>query len=600
MSDLSRRALVIDSNTTRRALLADPDCMHMWRHVTELQLQSSQKLLEQLNQFPCIQALTLSKIHSVDALAAALMISSVADRLQSLVLSECGDPSQPLPLPPPLAQLTSLRILALDRAPDPATLSQLHQLEYLRMGWGSGSLEGDVIVMRVVRWLSVHHALRSLSVGEHGGWHCQASVVALLAFSQPTLDPSTASLQPPLDVQQPCGLTDLTLSVHFAIASLATNGDCTFLHFLPHLTRLQWPEYPSAPLLLPLEVSPQLSLNKQSELSRLHEIRLEMADVQSDLRRLLHLRACTQLRRVQLSMWTTHDPGCPERRRACTLEASVLQQLLTAWSHSIEEIRIQEWMQIQYDEPAVARAADPQPEASSPTLPPPAARRRTGRFSEELLTLIFSLLLSILRLCHLRIGLFGLSDATPQEGAKATKQQQHPRPESGAAAAAAESAAASLSSSSASLGGEWLSLAACQRLQLLELPMQSDIPAGFLHALSTLPRFQTLELRWCGYWEHLEIPPTLLRCMVASRSWSSTHFNALNHVPPPRFNFLQPGVDGGLASQLAELQQMDDRTAQRIRIYDRREKLRRLCCFHIAKHDRTGRRKWQSDEEQSF
>ena len=82
--------------------------------------------------------------------------------------------------------------------------------------------------------------------------------------------------------------------------------------------------------------------------------------------------------------------------------------------------------------------------------------------------------------------------------------------------------------------------------------------------------------------------------MAASRSWSSVHFRTQD-APPKEFDFLD-GAEGGLSDQLAALQ-MDDRTAERIRVYDHHEKQCRARCFRIERWDEiAGRREWKEKQ----
>ena len=87
--------------------------------------------------------------------------------------------------------------------------------------------------------------------------------------------------------------------------------------------------------------------------------------------------------------------------------------------------------------------------------------------------------------------------------------------------------------------------------------------------------------------------PSVLRCMSDSPRWSELHL----HVRPSMCeSLMQPDRVGGLSEQLAALQ-LDDRTAQRIRVYVYRGRgqdqvMINISCFHISVDESTGQRVW--------
>jgi hypothetical protein len=156
-------------------------------------------------------------------------------------------------------------------------------------------------------------------------------------------------------------------------------------------------------------------------------------------------------------------------------------------------------------------------------------------------------------------------------------------------------------------GGGYKALAACRQLRALSLQPQRALPTEFLATLSTLPHFRSLGvgLSWRGH-DQPPSMPTLLRCMVDSRSWSELHLqlHPLSFDPQaadaPCEDPMQPGQAGGLSDreQLAAMQ-MDDRTAQRIRVYvyqDTKKKEVKTSSFHISSVDEaTGKRVWHKE-----
>ena len=266
----ARRRLMIDKPVKLTKVL-QPACKQMWRHVTDIRLVGGEQRLKRLLDFPCMAALTLNdSIPSINVTNA--LYTGLADRLQALGLSLCSDP-----LYSQLGLLTQLRILVLDRPPDAAALVQLAQLEYLHMETHD-KFDCSPVLMCVVRWLSVHHQLRSLSLHSYGSW--KAFRVEELIESDPlksaiaSAEWVSLSAHPPLDLTVKCGLTDLSLSGEGALRSLQTSMDL-LCRGLPHLTRLQWPEQAGPQLL----TSVDLRSNARELLPRSQEARIHFNNV---------------------------------------------------------------------------------------------------------------------------------------------------------------------------------------------------------------------------------------------------------------------------------------------------------------------------------
>ena len=123
-----------------------------------------------------------------------------------------------------LHRLSLLRVLVLGWIPPSDTLVTLHQLAYLHIQpapWKLSDEPPPLVTARlgyVIRWLSVHHQLRSFSVeGARVGWNQKQQtnsnnfLQALLACNEPAsavvaarLADLNRDLNPPLDPTVPC------------------------------------------------------------------------------------------------------------------------------------------------------------------------------------------------------------------------------------------------------------------------------------------------------------------------------------------------------------------------------------------------------------
>ena len=491
----ARRRLLLKQPTRLARVHSQPALLDMWRHVTDVKLVGSmnprkdERQLQLLQQLPSLSALTLVKCHASPK-AASEFCTAMAGRLQVLELRRSTDS-----LREPLGLLSSLRVLVLDRPLDAAALVQLHQLLYLHMET-PGAIRCSREAMCAVRWLSVHHQLRSLQ-SSAGSWYTFA--LEELFKSDPSKSAiasaewTSLAVHPPLDLAVKCGLTDLSVSGPRTLDSQTKND--LLCRSLPHLTRLQWfqhfggASFPSTPVSSPKSSTTDF-------LSRLQEVRLQFvtntpfpmgttrwySDMQFLLRNLL---VCAQLRVLRVGN---------NRQRASVkpVYAALLRELLAAWAPTIEEMHF------------------------------------GGEFEGDV-----------------KIDF-------------------------------------------AQVDGDWTALAACHRLRAFSLQPRGRLPAAFLTALSTLPRFRSLGLSWSDAPPSM---PTLLRCMIESRSWSELHLRSDFANPS---DLLKPGRVGGLREQLAALQ-LDDRTAQRIRIYVHQTDVC-VTSFHIGVDESTGKRAWQKEE----
>ena len=203
--------------------------------------------------------------------------------------------------------------------PQSDPLIQLHQLVYLHF---QGEY-GTVVKARLgfaIRWLSVHHQLRSLSTD--GIWHGIEFVIALLSceaqspLNAEVLVEFNGQANPPLDPTVSCGLEDLSLG---ELTSMAK----PFLGSVPSLTRLQIAEVDEYNRLLDTQLVPSLEII----LPRLQQLRIEFSRVSP---RLQHLTRCTALRVVHLARSSRY-------RWEFSLTCTALQPLLHAWSATLEE-----------------------------------------------------------------------------------------------------------------------------------------------------------------------------------------------------------------------------------------------------------------------
>ena len=524
----ARRRLGLYSPSQFAEFLARPECLQMWRHATDVKLVGSgEEALDQphlplLQSFPCLSAVTLVKCAAPAADRVSAFMSAVAGRLQALGLAQCSSS-----LYQHLGWLTSLRILVLDRLPDAQALVQLVQLKYLYMlvpdaadlvGPGAAQTNAAAVAS-AIRWLSVTHQLRSLSLRQSNPTLNTVSPIVLLfrtlllLTDHPQLQSSPDESVPPLDLSVPCALTDLSVTTDGGFAGVVADPALAFpsrLDCLPHLTRLQWvqrlPYSDAAALdseptrvfaLLPPSHrhSPPLPSSTRSFLAGLQELRLTFAFKETytsihetiDLpTHIAHLIECTQLRVLHLSTR-------PEQGAKC-IPARLARKLLAAWAPTIEEIRLDVGIKLEYCISSAELAVQP--------------------------------------------------------------------------------------------------LAACQQLRVLELSAQSDMPAAFFSALSSLPQFHTLELSWHNLRSNV-LPATLLSCMVASRSWSHLHLRALSSVAAPTYSSPGYGLNQQLMAMHARVAQ-DERARQRIRVHCHIEGHAPIE-FRIVIHPRAGKPVWQRD-----
>ena len=179
-------------------------------------------------------------------------------------------------------------------------------------------------------WLCVNHQLRSLSLALNAFSTAAPLVVILNALSLTEFDPT----QP--DYSIPCQLTALSIQVLWGGSTMPTRlPDTGRLHHLPNLTRLHWTQqlHPlryKVPDLKPV-FDPALPSARLC-LSRLQHLQLTIESKQQESA-LAQLSVCTQLRVLHLSTESSE-------LSVKTIPACLLQQLLTAWAPTIEEIRL--------------------------------------------------------------------------------------------------------------------------------------------------------------------------------------------------------------------------------------------------------------------
>ena len=236
-------------------------------------------------------------------------------------------------------RLSSLRVLVLGLVPAPASLVTLRQLVYLHIEPSAQGLAYspprtfDDCLAYTIRWLSVHHQLRSFSVERIR--HGVSFMPALLSCDKPTgiaasrLAELNRALNPPLDPTVPCALSDLSLD-QLPPPSAALLGS------LPSLTRLQtrveephWYQLNAVTSLFAAQLDPSL----QRTLLQLHQLRMEGGTPQPHWEHLVH---CAALRTVHLTQYVPRrDSAAPPLSRL------QLQSLLRAWSATLEECRLE-------------------------------------------------------------------------------------------------------------------------------------------------------------------------------------------------------------------------------------------------------------------
>ena len=305
----------------------------MWRHVTEIKLVHEESgsysfkkqiaavekqriacaaMLQLLPSFASLAALTLDGI-TLGAGPVIELFDSISSRLLSLGLSHCSREFEFQ-----LHRLSSLRVLVLSWIPQWDSLIQLHQLVYLHFQGDSG-VPVCARLGFAIRWLSVHHQLRSLST--ESIWYGDGFVPALLSCEPQSAANAARQVEfngrvhPALDPTMPCALADLALD-HM------TSESKPFLGSLPSLTHLQigW-EYSPDRQFLTAELDPSLQLT----LPRLQQLRMKVYHSNWYMG---HLTRCTALRVVDLI--------CCMQSMTCM----ALQPLLQAWSATLEECNL--------------------------------------------------------------------------------------------------------------------------------------------------------------------------------------------------------------------------------------------------------------------
>jgi len=143
-----------------------------WRYATDVYLTCARlqkkdtpeekcfAVLRRVLSMPYLDALTLIGIAIADSdMATVLQLFAAASHLQALVMFKT-----PSLLRRCLPQLTQLRVLVLDKLPSAEALVPLTQLYYIHLSFGQSQCDHSSIVGLVLRWLSVHHALRCVSL----------------------------------------------------------------------------------------------------------------------------------------------------------------------------------------------------------------------------------------------------------------------------------------------------------------------------------------------------------------------------------------------------------------------------------------------------
>ncbi len=252
---------------------------------------------------PSLSALTLLdfQIADTDVDTVTQRFVAAAARLEVLLLFESSHCLLDLCVP----KLLQLRVLVLDKRPSAATLVPLKQLQYLHFDdcrWPYVP-ENQVLLGLVLRWLSIHHALRSVSISDKRRRDLANITDALYGVLLPprilirgpwsdAAQKVLAQLHPPIDTVAKVapGLTDLS-----------TEASLLPWHFTwlskPGLYRLQ----------TALSRSRGYSFS-QPMLAALRELRLAFVnendapvDAVRDSSNWRQMESCTQLRVLQLS-----------------------------------------------------------------------------------------------------------------------------------------------------------------------------------------------------------------------------------------------------------------------------------------------------------
>jgi hypothetical protein len=345
------------SSESSPAPLVSPSCALMWRSVRDVHVSCAvecfinewravsrypppfERIMDGLARLPHLQVLNLSgflgAVSPISLISVQHLYSSVAGRLEALVLSLCSPSFFSVESLPLLA--SSLRVLVLDSYLDAKALLPLTRLEYLHVGLGGKrgpqeQAEADALGS-ALRHLSSVHSLRALSLDSSitmrllllltRGLDDAALDPRILAHYDPnrlggTMDgllPVLPSDQ--LDAALPSRLTDLTVS-----GSLSYPWQLeTACAGLPSLARLH--------LVFPERYCWASGSASSSIFARMHELRLILPPERKAkcVVGLNHLAACEQLRVLQVE----------DELHAVSLE--LLTTILSRNARTLEELR---------------------------------------------------------------------------------------------------------------------------------------------------------------------------------------------------------------------------------------------------------------------
>ena len=543
--------------------------------------------------------------------------------LQAVLLARCSPPF--LDHLPVLS--SSLRVLVLDCVPPDTVLKELVNLSYLHMEIPASQFDEHAalhpLLGRALRYLSTVHALRSLSLNvarSNGSESCLTGLPMLILSHEPTSakewgfpeDVDAAKLEEFVsdankcpwfkDWSQPSALEALSITGKLsAQADRVVLSDLLagFAH-LPSLRRLNWLQVnslydPFAQMMLMLQmgfmaghIPPQdlgtpllpdkgveQPVHLRERLKALEALTIKFVETASEptldlSARVAHLEVCEKLRSVHLGLRISSF-GCMSTELT-PLPAALIQRLFAAWSGTIEEIRLDPAMEVNWEEPEPAPEPKQKGRGKKKEAASGAAAKGKGR------------------------GKAGAAAA-----AAAVSSIPADTDAAAASGAASSSAVASSATPALTIDPTWSSLSRCVHLRVLELPQSMFIPDGFLVALSSLPHFRSLELSWIEPEQPCQPNRSILCAMLQSRSWRTLRFICESGEAAP--DYLQVVHPCGLQRQLerlqtnspppAEIADAVDAAIGDVRVFGHSETdSMRIRGYRIATHARTGRHEW--------
>ena len=491
---------------------------------------------------------------------------------------------------------STLKVVVLDRQPSASIVAALVNLVYLHFerhclgeNYGAGkSAQESAELGMAIRFMSVNHVLRSLSVAknddfysfgldavivppfvagatpEQGGPSGPKEIAAAVKIAEAEAARPANSALPRVDWNEPCGLTDVTLTCGLL------EHQQFWVTRLP-LVRLELgskpaPDRPTyAPAYSPLQ-APNCFANLQV-------VRWEFnTSLQLGVLRPDALTQCRHLRVLQLSA-LRRQIG---RGFATYLQSATLVSITRFNAETLEELRLGVNIEIAWGE----QEAPPQQQQQQLQLAQPAA----PVFTSAVASAFGSAPTPV-------VNPFGSPAVAVSTGAVTTLSPARlwvatsPPPvmfSAGFSAGAgfgafAPAAAAADAADIPALARSWPSLLACTRLRVVELQTTSYCapPERVMAALACLPSFHSLEL--VNSDSQYRLPANLAACVSHSRSWSSVCITLDEDSP---FNLLR--VAGGMA-KLMPPEQLNEAAVQRLRVYGFKDAKRQVLAVQTDK-----------------